>query len=128
MNSEWLPRHPAVAYLVLVRPMSRCLHTALLPAFVVALLNACATPIEFLGTYRLPRADVEQIKALTIQRLGPKKPVSEINATKPDEAEVTAGRCSYAGDVCTRFTVRKRHGHWLITSKITEEQIIVTGS
>src|SRR5258708_21858173 len=70
--------------------------------------------------------DVRQIKHLA-DRHDVLKPIDQIVADHPDEAEVKCGHPEKSGDPITTFEVRKKNGRWIISKKpYTSTETIVT--
>jgi len=72
----------------------------------------------------LSGADVRAIERLVDGRTDIPKPVSEINADRPDHAEVATGVLDYRVGSGSLFTVAKRGGQWVIDSPVREEHVI----
>ena len=126
-----LSRHPAVAYLFLVRRMNA--HVTALMMFATATLTSCAWYVapEVSGPYatRLTREDIQQIAALPFTGSGINRGVHSIYAKRPDEADVQSGLPKWPNDIVVSFSVHKRAGHWaIVPGSISTMRLIPTGS
>ena len=104
--------------------------------FLAALvLGGCVTSsttpeVQFSG---VTRQDVREIELLVAQRADILKPVISVHVMSiiPEndplngKIEVIAGHMSRVGDAFDTFTVAKRRGRWVITSRIQRDSIVV---
>jgi len=128
MRPACLPRHPAVAYLRLVRSMTRVVLLAALFAAV-----GCATQLQVVGPYagHLSQSDVQQIKALITPSKATSHLWTKLEAVRPNEVRVTYGgyRRSpegvYTSDKSFEyFTAFRRNGRWVAGNEFGMESTI----
>jgi hypothetical protein len=136
-----LARHPAVAYLVLVRRMRRRI---LALALALTTLSCCTSGFYHVQTairFRYPTLDIvgaaasqmtlddiNQLVELAGARPDILKPLDQIEVQRPDEAFIKSGRPEKTGEKGTTFSARKKGGRWFIVpgSVNTGEAIITS--
>jgi len=135
-----LPRHPAVAYLFLVRRMKPRVLTL---ALVLAALTCCTSGFYHVQTairFRYPTLDIfgaaasqmtlddiDQLVELARARSDILKPLDQIEVQRPDEAFIKSGRPEHTGQKMTTFSARKKAGRWFIVpGSINTGEAIIT--
>jgi hypothetical protein len=123
-----LLRHPAVAYLLLVRRMNS--HTILV-ALALIVLTSCASYAspEVSGPYaaRLTQSDIRKSSELPFTGSGIRRGVHSIYAKKPDQAGVQSGIPKWPKDTIVSCTARKKAGRWqIVHGSISTHHLIPT--
>jgi len=136
-----LLRHPAVAYLYVVRRMKP---RVLALALVLAALTCCTSGFYHVQTvirFRYPTLDIfgaaasqmtlddiDQLVELARDRPDILKPLDQIEVQRPNEAYIKTGRPEHTGEKGTTFFAQKKAGRWFIVpgSVHTGEAIITS--
>jgi hypothetical protein len=87
---------------------------------VAVALTSCAT--EVIGPYSksLSADDIQQIKALVLQRSDIAKSIQYIHVTRPDCVVVETGHTLFEG-VSVTFSACKRNGRWQINKDSVDQ-------
>jgi len=103
-------------------------------AVVAVPLAAYAAPFETSGPYanRLPKADIEQLKALVSKEPGIDHRLKKIEAVLPDKVRIqTGGKTAVDTATYNDFNVYKRAGRWVIDTasiEISVETLVLPNS
>jgi hypothetical protein len=71
--------------------------------------------------------DVRQIMELARNRADIRRPITDIEATSPGLAKITAGKAEKSFDKVTVFKVRKENGRWkIVAGSVYDTEVVIT--
>jgi hypothetical protein len=125
LNPQRRALPPAVAHLVLVRPM-RWPFLLIFASDILFGVAACTSFTAYThdiqiydNEYPLSSNDLREIQRLSLSA-GIKKPIAHISTHRADEVSVICGGLNLRSTDLVYFTARRRHGHWFIDKSTIE--------